>query len=68
MSWLESNLCSYLRVVQSEGRRETLGEGLTVSGEPAADRTRQVTVAVQIAWYDVRQKSVSVEAILFYQY
>lgn len=43
---------SHLRVVQFEGRRETLGEGFAVSGQAAADRTRQVTVAVQIAQCD----------------
>ena len=43
-------LQSYLRVVQLEGRRETLREGVTVSGQPTANGTCQVTVAVQVAW------------------
>lgn len=43
-------LVCYLGVVQLEGGRETAGKGFIVSGQPAADSTGQVTVAVKIAW------------------
>lgn len=59
----ENNLDTHFRVVQGEGRREILGEGFAIPGQPAADRTCQVTMAVQIACHDRRHKSVRVGVI-----
>lgn len=44
------DLFCYLGVVQLEGGWETAGKGFIVSGQPAADGTSQVTVAVKISW------------------